>query len=77
MFNRIVNVQNISSKEVQLFNISGLLKVLINVVTCSAYCNEDFSNFFIVKVNLLVPTADKSSINLKNWYRVLTQENLF
>lgn len=66
MFKRIVNVQNTSSKEVQLFNSSGLLNVSVNVVTCLAYCYEDFSKFFIVKVNLFVPTADKSSINLKN-----------
>ena len=59
-------MQNTSSKEVQLFNISGLLNVLVNAVTCLAYGYEDFSKFFIVKVNLFVPTADKSSINLKN-----------
>ena len=45
---------------------SRLIKALVNVVTCSAVCYGNFSEGVNVKVNLFVPTADKSSVNLKN-----------
>ena len=48
---------------------SGLLKVLVNVVFCSALPCGKLSTLF-------VPKADKSSIDLKRWYQVSMQETL-
>ena len=56
-----------SSEEFLLFHISRLLKVLINAVTCSVIDCGNFSAAVDEKVTLLVPTADKSNVDVKMW----------
>ena len=52
-----------------------LLKVLVNVATCSAITSRNSSRVIDIKDTLVFPTADESSIDV--WYQVLIQGTLF
>ena len=54
-----------------------MLKVLVNVVTCSAIGFGNSSNTKTavdVKGDLFPPVANKLNIDVKRWYHVLIQE---